>query len=68
MPVSQSGSVHNIPHYGVITSDALNNLWNSSKEGPPMHASNYRFYNEPVRVSVCMQTVADSECMIYRCN
>ena len=65
MPVSQSGSVHNIPHYGVVTSVALNNLQNSSKEVPPMHASNYRLYNEPVSVSVCMQTVAGSECMIY---
>ena len=64
MPVSQSGSVHNIPHYGFITSDALNNLQNSSKEVPPMHANNYGLYNEPVRASVCMHIAAGSECMI----
>ena len=41
MPVSQSGSVHNIPRYGVITSDALNNLSKGSEEGTKMHSSNY---------------------------
>ena len=30
-----------------------------------MHDSNYRLYNEPVKVSVCMQTVAGSEYMIH---